>query len=394
LVVVVVALARKRPALALGNVVGSAISNILGAFSLGLVFRKGSVDMYDRSSRIYTGALLLVTFAATVVLAFGQGYNRRAIGGIFVGLFGLYVASISFLIAKGFSTAPEDLSDSDSDSDASDDEFSNSSPTVRRSPAQLAHVRVQRTPSGLAQHHNPEQSHRQYVGNASENSPLLDGVNSADQRPISGSTLLGSDQSGLQNPDIPESERQFDTIARHHSLSTYSTLSSASSRLGSTRRRPRGLAHHVALLILGFIAILLSSYVLSTAAACLVDQLGVSDLVFGVVVLSIATTLPEKLIAIMSGYKGHMGIMVANTVGSNIFLLTLCLGIIWLNTDGDYNGQVLAPAEIAVMFGSTSVLAVSVLVGGRFSRAIGVAMFVGYVAFIVLEFTTIHHLDN
>jgi Ca2+/Na+ antiporter len=96
-----------------------------------------------------------------------------------------------------------------------------------------------------------------------------------------------------------------------------------------TTPKPRSLPFHFAMLAAGFVAILLSSHVLSKAATSLVDQHGISADLFGVVILSIATTTPEKFISALSGYKGHMGIMMAHTVGSNIFLLTLCIGIIW-----------------------------------------------------------------
>lgn len=94
--------------------------------------------------------------------------------------------------------------------------------------------------------------------------------------------------------------------------------------------------YHLFHLLFGFLSLLTSAYVLTHAATTLVDQLGLSDEVFGLVVLSIATTLPEKLIASLSGVRGQTGIMVANTAGSNIFLLTLCLGIVWVSSsDGD-----------------------------------------------------------
>ena len=306
---VVISLARKRPALALGNVVGSAISNILGAFSLGLLFRSPSADMFDQSSKIYTCVLLIITTLAAGILAFGRRVNQKAVGGVFVGMFALYIVSISVLIARGVATAPEEMSDSDSDSDSdtSDDE---ESPLVRDSTADAAQG------------------------------------------------------------------RNYNTVA-----------ASSGPALRTVPRRPRRLLHHVTMLLLGFLAICLSGFVLSTAASNLVDQSGMSDLVFGIVILSIATTLPEKAVAIVSGYKGHMGIMVANTVGSNIFLLTLCLGIVWL---AEQDGGSLASSEIWVMFGSTIVLNLAVLLGGRFARPIGVAMLLGYIAFIVLEFTVIH----
>jgi hypothetical protein len=46
------------------------------------------------------------------------------------------------------------------------------------------------------------------------------------------------------------------------------------------------------------------------------------------IILALATTLPEKFIVVLSSDRGHVGILVASTVRSNIFLLSLCMGII------------------------------------------------------------------
>jgi Ca2+/Na+ antiporter len=55
LIVVVALLAQGRPSLAIGNMIGSAISNILGAFSLGLLFRQSAEHVrFDRNSRIHS----------------------------------------------------------------------------------------------------------------------------------------------------------------------------------------------------------------------------------------------------------------------------------------------------------------------------------------------------
>lgn len=56
-------------------------------------------------------------------------------------------------------------------------------------------------------------------------------------------------------------------------------------------------------------------------------MLDLSGTVLGVTVLSFATTLPKKFIAIVTGARGHDSVVVASTAGSNIFLLTLCLDI-------------------------------------------------------------------
>lgn len=114
-----------------------------------------------------------------------------------------------------------------------------------------------------------------------------------------------------------------------------------------------------------------------------------SDVLFAIVVVSIATTLPEKFIAVLSGSRGHAGILVANTVGSNIFLLTLCMGIILVVTAGEFDAGSVNAVEVGVMMGSTVALTLTVWFGARWNRWIGAVMLVAYIAFLVLEFTTI-----
>lgn len=110
------------------------------------------------------------------------------------------------------------------------------------------------------------------------------------------------------------------------------------------------------------------------------------------IILSIATTLPEKFIAAISGHRGHSGILVANTVGSNIFLLTLCMGIVMVETRGDFDAGAVTVVELCVLWASTLAFTLTVFFGGKVSRYIGALMLLAYLAFIVLEFTVIHQV--
>ena len=154
-------------------------------------------------------------------------------------------------------------------------------------------------------------------------------------------------------------------------------------------RRRRSLKYYIPFLLLGFISICLSGYILSHASTTISDEIGISDVLFGVVILSIATTLPEKFIAVLSGVRGHAGILVANTVGSNIFLLVLCMGIVLVVTAGEFDVGSVNAAELGVMMASTVALTGTVWFGVNWSRWIGGAMLMAYVTFLVLEFTLI-----
>ncbi|KAK4985335.1 hypothetical protein LTR28_002164, partial [Elasticomyces elasticus] len=95
LVVVIASATRDRSSLAVGNIVGSTISNILGAFSLGLLFHSRSNKIvFDRSSKIYSLLLLLLCVFVTLLTFLGTRGTRKIFGGILLALFVIYVASV------------------------------------------------------------------------------------------------------------------------------------------------------------------------------------------------------------------------------------------------------------------------------------------------------------
>ena len=284
----------------------------------------------------------------------------KIVGGFAIGLFAVYIASIAWSITKGLVAAPE-LSDSDSDSDSGNDSSSSSDEHEIQSPQ------------------NETGSTERLITPTPAKSPPT----TAAARIIDMPNATTSTPERLSTPavDIP----RFDSTAAPASEERRATSSQTSRR--ATYKH--GMPYHIGNLVLGFLAILLSSYVLSHAASNLVDEIGLSDVLFGVVILSIATTLPEKLIAVISGWRGHAGILVANTVGSNIFLLTLCMGITWVSTGGKFDQGSVNTAELGVMLGSTIAMTFVVWFGERWSRSLGVVMLLAYIAFLVLEFTVI-----
>lgn len=156
----------------------------------------------------------------------------------------------------------------------------------------------------------------------------------------------------------------------------------------SQLRRPKPLLYHVGMLLLGFGAVLLSSYVLSNAAVAIIDAFGLSDILFGMIFLSIATTLPEKFIASVSGAKGQIGITVANTVGSNIFILTLCLGVAFISTKGNFDAGSVTKGEVAWLWGSAVIMTVTVWLGGGRTKLAGIVMLLAYLGFLAFEVIT------
>lgn len=92
---------------------------------------------------------------------------------------------------------------------------------------------------------------------------------------------------------------------------------------------PEGMAMQKALLLLlaGIILLLASSKLLVWSAVNIASFFGVSDLVIGLTIVAIGTSLPELAASIVSARKGEHDIALGNIIGSNMFNILGVLGI-------------------------------------------------------------------
>jgi cation:H+ antiporter len=81
------------------------------------------------------------------------------------------------------------------------------------------------------------------------------------------------------------------------------------------------------LLLAGIILLLASSKLLVWGAVNIAGFFGVSDLVIGLTIVAIGTSLPELAASIVSARKGEHDIALGNIIGSNMFNTLGVLGI-------------------------------------------------------------------
>jgi cation:H+ antiporter len=62
-------------------------------------------------------------------------------------------------------------------------------------------------------------------------------------------------------------------------------------------------------------------------AVMIATLLGMSELIIGLSIVAIGTSLPELAASVMSAWKGEMDISVGNVIGSNIFNVLFVLGV-------------------------------------------------------------------
>jgi cation:H+ antiporter len=77
----------------------------------------------------------------------------------------------------------------------------------------------------------------------------------------------------------------------------------------------------------GLLLLVASSRLLVWGATGIAEQLGVSELVIGLTIVAIGTSLPELAATVASALRGHADIAVGNVIGSNLFNLLAVMAI-------------------------------------------------------------------
>ena len=108
-------------------------------------------------------------------------------------------------------------------------------------------------------------------------------------------------------------------------------------------------------LISGLVVLLLSAEVLVWAATTIATAMGVSELIIGLTIIAVGTSLPELAATVGSALKGHTDIAIGNVVGSNILNILAVMAIPGLIHPVDFGGAVLW-RDFGVMLAMTLLL--------------------------------------
>jgi len=137
-------------------------------------------------------------------------------------------------------------------------------------------------------------------------------------------------------------------------------------------------------LIFGFVLLLASSKVLVWGAVEVAQFFGVSELVIGLTIVALGTSLPELAATVMSALKGEHDMAIGNIIGSNIFNLLAVIGIPALITPIVLEENVLQ-RDFLSMIGISLVLfvlAYGFRGNGRINRVEGFLLFSLYIAYM------------
>jgi len=157
---------------------------------------------------------------------------------------------------------------------------------------------------------------------------------------------------------------------------------------GELETRSMSLRAAVGWLVAGLLLLILSSRVLVWGAVDIAQAFGVSDLVIGLTIVAVGTSLPELASSVTAARKGEHDIALGNILGSNLFNTLAVVGI----------AGVISPMQVAPEVLSRDIMVMAALTlslfalgygfrgPGRINRIEGgllLACFVGYTVYLV-----------
>jgi len=147
-------------------------------------------------------------------------------------------------------------------------------------------------------------------------------------------------------------------------------------------------------LVIGMVLLIVSAHYLVQSAVFIAKAFGISDLVIGLTVIAIGTSLPELAASIASVMKKENDLAVGNIVGSNIFNILAVLPFAGLIAPGPVNPEAIT-RDIPVMIAITLLLFMLCFSRRfgyfRMTRLKGALLFLSFVGYQILLFSQIVH---
>ena len=182
-------------------------------------------------------------------------------------------------------------------------------------------------------------------------------------------------------------------------LTVLSTKKSASTATDAEEEESDGeksgsLLKDIVLLIVGAAVIKFGADFLIDGATSIAEYFNVPEVVIGLTIVAIGTSLPELVTAITSLIKGHGALSLGNIIGANLFNLVLVSGaaITIKPFDLPVNGYIYGipsslVVDLPIMLLVMAVLIVPTMIRQKLARWQGIVLLGIYAAFCVLQFT-------
>lgn len=138
-------------------------------------------------------------------------------------------------------------------------------------------------------------------------------------------------------------------------------------------------------LLIGLVVLVLSSRLLVWGAVGVAKDLGISDLIIGLTIVALGTSLPELASSIIAARKGEHDIAIGNIVGSNMFNILAVIGIATIIKPMEFIEAEIFNRDWSIMAALTFMLFLMAFnvnrTNGRITRLKGAILLCSYIAY-------------
>lgn len=142
------------------------------------------------------------------------------------------------------------------------------------------------------------------------------------------------------------------------------------------------MIQNIVFIAIGFAMLMVGAKWLVDGSSAIARKYHIPEIVIGLTIVSIGTSMPELMVSFTSALEGHSDISVGNVIGSNLCNLLLILGLtsivtplVFSKTTKDY--------DISIMLFSTIIVLLLANKGNILSRADGILLLVLFIFFIL-----------
>ena len=177
----------------------------------------------------------------------------------------------------------------------------------------------------------------------------------------------------------------FAYLSRSFAVARRESAAAREEREPAERRRAQ-LAISVVLVVAGLGSLVLGGNLLIESGASIARSFGVAEVVIGLSVVAIGTSLPELATCVVAALRSQPEIVVGNVVGSNIFNLLFVLGIT------SSIGPITIPPDtltidVWVMLAFAAAMPAVGIIAGHVTRIEGGVLVAAYLAYTVVRYT-------
>ncbi|NEP61485.1 MAG: calcium/sodium antiporter [Symploca sp. SIO2G7] len=160
--------------------------------------------------------------------------------------------------------------------------------------------------------------------------------------------------------------------------------------IGGSMSWSQGIVNLV-LLLVGFALLFFGSRLLVMSATKIAQAMGINQLVIGLTIIALGTSLPELATSVTASIRGEQDIAVGNVVGSNIFNILAVLGLSAAIAPGGIDISTAAlrldiPVMIAVAIACLPIFFTNNTVS-RWEGLLFLSYFVAYTTYLILDST-------